>query len=207
MPRWSCRLRPTCVEVVHHRHPVPDQQRRVADARELQEHRRHHRPGREDDLAARRARDLDPAAPVVDADRPPPLEPDPRHLRPRHDLQVRPAHRRPQVGGGRRGPHPAPGGDLIDPDPLLPRAVEVRVAREPRRLAGGEPGLAERMHLPAHVRDVERPAGPAPLVGPGRVVLHPPEHRADVLPAPARGCRAPPSRRNRRAGRGCRPWR
>ena len=75
-----------------------------------------------------------------DPDRPVALEQDPVDLRVGHHGQVRPLHRRVQVGDGGAGAHPAALGHLVHPDPVLLGAVEVLVAGE----AGFDAGLDER---------------------------------------------------------------
>ena len=83
--------------------------------------------------------------------------------------------------------------------------VEIRRARDPRRLAGGDDGVED---FPAHARVIDPPLTPAAMMLIGaHVILVLVEKTAARHPSPSRGGRAGARYRNRRPGRACRSWR
>ena len=178
-----------------------------ADARKLQELRRVHRAGGQDDLAPRRARRSLPPCGLLHPDRPPPLEQHSRRVRLGDDPQVRPPHRRPEIRRGGRGPHAVPRGDLVEPDALACARRSCPAFSKPSSAQAAEIDLAERMHAAPRRRRRRAARRPREFVRAERVVLRLLEIRRARPPSPSRDCRPPPSRRNRRAGRGYRPWR
>ena len=149
---------------------MPLQQRARPDARELQKLRRVDGAARQDHLAPRRRRPARAMLNVVDTRGPPPLEPQARHLRMHLHLQVFPPHRRAQEGARRRHAAAALGGELIEADALLFRAVEIGSEGEARRFARGNEVAAQRMRVVANVGDVQRPA-PSAIGGIARGII------------------------------------
>ena len=89
----------------------------------------------------------------------------------RLDADVVALHRRAQEGARGRHAAAALGGDLVDADAFLGRAVEVLVERQPGLLAGRQEALGQRMDVRAIVGDMDRAAPGAPVGRAGLVVL------------------------------------
>src|SRR5829696_8716202 len=86
------------------------------------------------------------------------------------DRQVRASPGRLYEGGGGTASGAFPLGDLVDPKPLLGRAVEVVVGAMARLEAGGDPALQEGRHRPG-IADRQRPADSMERAGAALVVL------------------------------------
>ncbi len=102
------------------------------------------------------------------------------------DGDVRAPFRLGQIGPGRRHPEAVLRGDLVKADALLIRAVEIGVAPKAGLFARLDKGFAERVHVAALARDVDRAIAAAILVGAGLIGLQTLEDGQDVVPAPAR---------------------
>ena len=124
------------------------------DPRKLQQLRRLDRACAQNDLARRaRARESTVALPF-DADGPRSLEQHARHQRARHDRQVRPAADRTQERDRRALSPSAIDAQLVRPDAVRRRAVEIGIARQPELDARLDPRVAVRVVV-AQVRDAE----------------------------------------------------
>ncbi len=161
------------------------QHRGRADPRELQQHRRLHRAGGDDDLAAGGDGDVAPALPVGHARRPAAVRQDPRCLRLGGHGQVRPAARGAQVGDRGRAAEAVARGELVVAGAFLRRTVEVVVARNPD-LGPGRDQRLDQLVLRADVGHPQRAVGAVPLARAAHVVLEPAEVREHVGVRPAR---------------------
>ena len=121
---------------------------------------------------------------ILDADRTLALEQNAGRLRTGADGQIFPEARRFQIGF-RGAPTAAVGcGGLIVAGALLPRPVEVGVARDARLFGRGQHRLGE-FELRRLVRHGQGPAGGVEFVGAPGLVLRFLEERQDAVPIPA----------------------
>ncbi len=146
-----------------HRHADLAQIVGIADARDLQELRRVDGAATQDHVAAGADLLRLAALSIGDADGLPALEVDALDQRVGDHLEVRPAHRGPQIGVDRA---PAPAAlhhVLVEQRAFLVAAVVVGRALEPERLVGVHEGVAQHMRV-ALVLDEERARAAARLV-------------------------------------------
>ena len=80
-------------------------------------------------------------------------------------LQIRPLERRAQIRRAGRFAQALAGGDLVDGHALPLRAVDVGGRGQAQLGTSLQKIAAQRMHLPAHIADMQRAALPAPIVG------------------------------------------
>lgn len=163
-----------------------------SDAAQHEELRRVHRSARDDDLARRRRRLGDAAAPVFDAGRATALDDDARRERAGPHLEVGPAQRRPQERVGRAPARaaraPARAATLRDrcvADAFLIAAVEARDASHSVGFGRVEERVREGVRV-GQAADVQRSSAARPLGPAGSVVLDATEQRKHVRPAPPR---------------------
>ena len=107
------------------------------------------------------------------------------------DLQVRPLHRRAQIGERGAAPPHLAHGQLVVADAFLLGAVEIGVGLEPGLLRGGDKGVVQFV-AGAQIGDVERPAGAVIIVPAALLVLGAAEIRQHVVIAPADAAELPP---------------
>ena len=173
--------------------PEPAELLGRADSRDHEDLRAADRPGAEHHLAGGAGDRLPPPA-VAPADpgRPLALERDAEHLGAGDHGQVRPLHRRAQVGVGTAPATPVSLRHLGDRHPVLLGRVDVAVGGDPGGLRGIEKAAGQRARR-ALVGDVQRTAGAVHLGGAPLVVLGPLEQRQHVLVAPARAAPVAPA--------------
>jgi ABC-type amino acid transport substrate-binding protein len=152
-----------------HRNAERLEERAGADAGQLQQLRRGDGAGGEDDLAIGARLLLAAILLVFDADGAGALEQDAGGERVGLDADIAALHRRAQEGAGSGHAPAALGGDLVDADAFLSGTVEIRIEGQAGLLPGLDVAVGERMDGRAHIGDVDRAVGAAPLVsGPPR---------------------------------------
>jgi hypothetical protein len=100
------------------------------------------------------------------------------------DLQIRPLHRRPQIGDRGAAPAHFAHRQLIVADPFLLGAIEIGVSGKTRFLAAGGEGVVQ-LVAGAQIGDVERATGAVIIVGAALLVLGAAEIGQHVVIAPA----------------------
>ena len=203
---WSCRFAPTPGRSCCTRDAVPLQLRRGADARQQQQLRRVDRAGTDDDLAGR----VQPAQLPGCAASTPSARPPCSRMRSTSVSAI-------TTRLGRRSTGCRNARELLqrtpprwlqveDAEAVLALAVEVVVALEAGFGRGRDEGARQRvaLHRPLHAELASGavPGGRAAVGSLVRLV-----ERQHVVEAPSRCCPAPPIRRSRAGGRGCRPCR
>ena len=167
--------------------PMPKrcEQRRRADARELQQLRGVERAAGHQHLRAGRRGTADPVAQVLDARRALAGEQDARRVRARDDPEVGAPPGRAQIARRRAAPQSSAHRPLVVAEAFLGRAVEIRIAPVAAFLGGRQVGVGQRVRL-RRVRNRERPARAVILVGAALLVLGLAEVGQHVGVTPAR---------------------
>ena len=170
-----------------HRDAVLGQQRRVADARELQKLRRVDGAAAQRDLAAGGQAMGRAALPVCDARATQAVEGERRRLGAGDDAQVWPCLGGSQEGGGGGDAATLLDVEVVEPKALLLGAIGVVVRRHPRREGRREPRGVEGIFATGLLREqvaVAAVIGVGP--GMGAIALERLEQRQHILVAPAR---------------------
>jgi hypothetical protein len=155
-------------------------------SRKKQQVRRPERPAAQHDLAPGLDQLVAALAPVAQARSPLAVEDDARRVRLGDHGQVRPLHRRMQIGRRRRTAlafaRPVPElGDLVEPGALLLGAVEIVVAADLGLGAGLDEGMADRTRFLLFA-DLQRTVAAMQGVAAALIALRPPEIGQHLVP-------------------------